>query len=317
MNTNSRTHAPAVPRIAVLPDPPDEILVRAVRDGGGAVGPAEEGTTGVVLSDPTTPVEDLERVLSRNPGIRWVQLPLAGVDRYEPAMDAHPDLMWTSAKGAYAQPVGEFALTLALALVRNIPAFARARSWGSPAGITLHDRDVVIVGAGGVGREILRLISNFTSRTTVVRRTAQPVPGAGRTLTDEGLDEALGQADVVLLAAAMTAGTEHLIDARRLALMRPEAFLINVARGPLVDTDALVQALQAGRLAGAALDVTDPQPLPESHPLWSEPRALVTPHTAETQAMTEPHLAERVRENVARLARGEALEGRVDLQQGY
>ncbi|WP_420481432.1 NAD(P)-dependent oxidoreductase [Arthrobacter jiangjiafuii] len=138
-----------------------------------------------------------------------------------------------------------------------------------------------------------------------------------RTVTDDGLDEALAGADVVILAAAMTGGTEHLIDARRLALLRPEAFLVNISRGPMVDTEALVTALAGGKLAGAALDVTDPQPLPEGHPLWAEPRALITPHTAETPDMVAPLLAARVQENVRRFSAGQPLDGKVDVDEGY
>ena len=151
----------------------------------------------------------------------------------------------------------------------------------------------------------------------MVRRRAEPVPGAERTVTDEGLDDALGGTDVVILAAAMTSDTRHLIDERRLAQLPPHAVLVNIARGPLVDTDALVSALAEGRLAGAALDVTDPQPLPDGHPLWSEPHALITPHTAETEAMIRPHLANRVRENVRRFRNGEPPQGLVDPAKEY
>ena len=183
--------------------------------------------------------------------------------------------------------------------------------------MSLHNRRVVLVGAGGVGQEILRLLSAFTEHVTVVRAHNRPVPGAEHTVTDAGLDAALATADVVILAAAMTAGTEHLMDERRLGLLHPEAFLINISRGPLVDTEALARALAAGKLAGAALDVTDPQPLPDGHPLWEEPRALITPHTAETPEMVAPLLAGRVRDNVRRLAAGQPLDGTVDVDAGY
>ncbi len=306
--------APA-PSIAILPAP-TSLMVSAVAEGGGVVEPLGERTAGVVLADVVGP-EAVERAVAGRPKLRWVQLPLAGVDQYDDLMRAHRDISWTSGKGAFRQPVGEFALTLTLALLRSIPVFARAGSWGSPQGTSLHNRRVVLVGAGGVGEEILRLLSAFTGHVTVVRAHDRPVPGAERTVTDAGLDDALATADVVILAAAMTEGTKHLMDARRLALMKTDAFLINVARGPLVDTEALTQALAAGRLAGAALDVTDPQPLPDGHPLWSEQRALLTPHTAETPEMVAPLLAGRVRDNVRRLAAGQPLEGRVDVDAGY
>lgn len=303
------------PSIAFLPSPTDE-LAAAVREGGGVVEPLSDATAGLVLSDVVS-ASEVAKVLAAHPGIRWIQLYLAGVDQYDALMRSNPTRKWTSGKGAFGQPVGEFAITLTLAMLRGVPTFARASSWGPPRGTSLQDRNVVLVGAGGVGSEILRLLQAFTEHITVVRAHDRPVPGAERTVTDAGMDEVLATADVVILAAALTAGTDHLMDARRLALLKPEAFLINVSRGPTVDTDALVQALAGGKLAGAALDVTDPQPLPDGHPLWSEPRALITPHTAETPEMVAPLLARRVRENVRRFAAGEPLEGLVNVDEGY
>lgn len=303
------------PSIAILPEP-SEYLIRAVRAGGGVVEPLSSSSRGLVLTGGPSP-EALETVLAEHPGLDWIQLPLAGVDEYESLIQRNPGRRWTSGKGAFREPVGEFALTLILAVLRSVHTFARAHTWGSPEGVTLHGKRVVIVGAGGVGQEILRLVSAFTGHITVVRAHNEPVPGAEKTVTDAGLDGALREADIVVLAAAMTAGTDHLIDARRLALLRPEAFLVNIARGPLVETDALVAALAEHRLAGAALDVTDPQPLPDGHPLWTEPRALITPHTGETPAMIRPHFARRVENNVRSLASGAALEGQVDVQLGY
>lgn len=303
------------PSITILPAPTDE-LAAAVTGGGGVVEPLSDTTVGVVLADAVGAAE-LEKVLDEHPGIRWIQLYLAGVDQYEHLMLANRAREWTSGKGAFGQPVGEFALTLTLAIMRGIPVFARAERWGPPRGTSLHGRNVVLVGAGGVGSEILRLLQAFTDHVTVVRAHNRPVPGAERTVTDDGLDEALAGADVVILAAAMTGGTEHLIDARRLALLRPGAFLVNISRGPMVDTEALATALAGGKLAGAALDVTDPQPLPEGHPLWTEPRALITPHTAETPDMVAPLLAARVQENVRRFSAGQPLDGKVDVDEGY
>ncbi|KAD3514956.1 hydroxyacid dehydrogenase [Arthrobacter yangruifuii] len=303
------------PKIAVLPEPRGD-LVSAVQAGGGVVEPVSKATRGLVLTEGLDG-NTLETLLAEYPGIAWIQLPLAGVDQYEDLMQRYPDRQWTSGKGAFGQPVGEFALALILAVLRGVDAFARAQSWGSPQGTSLHGKRVVIVGAGGVGREILRLVSAFTEHITVVRAHPEPVPGAEKTVTDDGLDEALRDADVLVLAAPMTAETARLIDARRLALLRPEAFLVNIARGPMVDTGALVAALAEGRLAGAALDVTDPQPLPDGHPLWSEPRALITPHTGETPDMIRPLLAARVERNVRNLGTGFPLEGRVDVRAGY
>jgi len=119
-----------------------------------------------------------------------------------------------------------------------------------------------------------------------LRRSADPVPGAARTVATDALPGILPTSDVVVVAAALTGGTRHLIGRAELELMRPDAVLVNIARGPSSTTDALVAALAAGTIAGAALDVTDPEPLPQGHPLWAEPRCLITPHSADTPEMT-------------------------------
>ncbi len=133
----------------------------------------------------------------------------------------------------------------------------------------------------------------------------------------EGLRDALAGAKVVFVALALTPETDRIIGAAELAAMRTDAWLINVARGRHVDTDALVAALDAGAIAGAGLDVTDPEPLPDGHPLWGHPRCIITPHTADTPEMVDHMLAARVRDNVARFAAGQPLAGLVDPAAGY
>jgi phosphoglycerate dehydrogenase-like enzyme len=131
------------------------------------------------------------------------------------------------------------------------------------------------------------------------------------------LDDVLPDADVLILAAAATAETAHLIGQKQLALLKPSAALVNIARGSLVDQEALVAALTSGHLAGAGLDVTTPEPLPDAHPLWSAPRVVITSHSADTPEMTEPLLAERIRANVAALMGDGGFVGRVDPAAGY
>src|SRR5690606_1740359 len=177
--------------------------------------------------------------------------------------------------------------------------------------------NVVLVGAGGIAVELSRLLEPFQVRLTVVRRGAEPFAGADRTVTAEQLGEVLPAADVVLLAAAMTSGTAGLIGARELSIMKDPAVLVNVARGGLVDTDALVAALAEGGIHGAGLDVTVPAPLPDGHPLWDEPRALITPHSADTPEMTGPLLAERLRLNAAAFLSHGRFVGIVDPEAGY
>ncbi|THG28144.1 D-isomer specific 2-hydroxyacid dehydrogenase family protein [Naasia lichenicola] len=310
---------PAVGPIALLPAAKAESrFVDAVSDAGGEIGELGSDTRAVVWLANDHP-EALVEVLEQHPQIQWVQLPWAGVDAFADALSSHDraDLLWTSAKGAYAQPVAEHALALALAGLRSLSLRARATSWGEKIGESLYGASVTIVGAGGIAIELIRLLQPFSAEVTIVRRSAGEVSGAFRTVTSDRLDDVLPETDVLILAAASTGETRHLIDARRLSLLKPSAVLVNIARGPLVDTDALLDALQDERLLAAGLDVTDPEPLPEGHPLWTEPRALITPHSADTPEMIAPLLAERVRANVEAFVSTGRFIGIVDPKSGY
>jgi phosphoglycerate dehydrogenase-like enzyme len=291
-------------------------MTAAIEAGGGAV-VGLDGNPDALLVDHGNPKHELRAVLDATPSIRWVQLPSAGIEAYADALAAHPGKVWTSAKGAYAKPVAEHALALTLALLRELPRRIRARSWGAATGTSLHGLRAVVIGAGGVGLEVLRLFRAFDVEVDIVRRTPTPVPGARSTTTAGHLAALLPEADVVVVAAALTADTSKLLGAAELAPMKPEAVLVNIARGGLVDTDAVVAALAAGMIAGAGLDVTDPEPLPDGHPLWDEPRAIITPHAADTIEMIRPLLGERIAENLRRFGEGRELEGLVDAAAGY
>ena len=163
----------------------------------------------------------------------------------------------------------------------------------------------------------MRLLQPFRARVTVVRQRPEPLAGAARTVGTGRLPEALAGAQAVVLMLALTPQTQGLIGQAELAAMKPDAWLVNVARGGVVDTAALIDALRSGRIGGAALDVTDPEPLPAGHPLWDLPNCLITPHTADTEEMRRRLLAIRIAENVRRLASGRELAGQVDPDLGY
>jgi phosphoglycerate dehydrogenase-like enzyme len=290
--------------------------VDAIRQGGGEPVELDQEPTGLVWTDPGA-VEELRDVLQAHPEISWVQLPMAGVERMAEAGVFDHRRQWTSAKGAYAEPVAEHALALLLAGLRHLPERARARSWGEPAAHTLFDQRVTIVGGGGITVALMRLLEPFRTQVTVVRRSAEPVAGSARTVTSEHLHDALAGARAVLLTLALTPQSRGLIGQQELEAMDRQAWLVNVARGGLVDTEALIGALRSGQIGGAALDVTDPEPLPVGHPLWDLPNCLITPHTADTEQMTQPLLAGRITENVQRLIAGQELAGRVDPDLGY
>lgn len=311
-------HRPAVGSIAILPEP-SPVFSAAVEAGGGVVAPLSEQTRGVIWLSYHRAAE-LGTLLAQNPQIEWVQLPWAGVDGFSGVLRSqHRDnLLWTSAKGAYAQPVAEHALALSLALMRFLPRRIRATSWNdTPDGVSLFGAQVVIVGAGGIAIELVRLLGAFGAHVTIVRRSDAPLPGAERTVSSMQLHDVLPTAELVIVAAALTDGTRKLFGAPEFALMPDTAYFVNVARGGLVDTDALVAALRDGTLAGAAVDVTDPEPLPEGHPLWEAPNVIVTPHMADTPTMTAPLLAERIRLNVLALHGEGEFVGVVDPEIGY
>jgi phosphoglycerate dehydrogenase-like enzyme len=287
-----------------------------VRAGGGHPVKLGERADAVVWLS-AHDLDGLRAVLEDQPDIRWVQLPFAGVENAMAAGIVDNSRAWTSAKGSYAEPVAEHALGLAIAGLRRLPERLRARSWGRPAGTSLYDSSVTILGGGGIAEELLRLLAPMRVRATVVRRKGPPVAGAERTLMTDQLDDALPGALVVFVALALTPETERIIGAKQLAAMDEQSWLVNVARGRHVDTEALVVALREGTIAGAGLDVTDPEPLPDGHPLWRAPNCIVTPHTADTWEMVLPRLGARITANVAHFAAGEPLEGPVDPAAGY
>ncbi|WP_460632416.1 D-isomer specific 2-hydroxyacid dehydrogenase family protein [Leifsonia lichenia] len=297
----------------------EQTFADAVHAGGGTVAALSDATRGLVWLT-YRDAHGLAETLESHPQIGWVQLPYAGVDAFADILAAEdrPGLVWTSAKGAYAQPVAEHALALTLALLRVLPKRVVARSWATEQeGRSLYGLRVVIVGAGGIALELMKLLEPFGTDITIVRRSADPVAGASRTVTADRLAEVLPDADVVVIAAALTGGTHHLFGEREFAAMKETAYLVNIARGGLVDSDALVTALASGVIAGAGIDVTDPEPLPDGHPLWEEPNCLITPHQADTPEMTAPLLAERIRLNARAFLDDGRFVGVVDPAEGY
>ncbi len=304
--------------VAVEPAGVRDWLGDAVVAGGGRIAPLDEAVA-LLWAAPDDP--DGLRTVLREHGdhLAWVQLPWAGIEPYVDVLDHHR--AWTCGKGVYAEPVAEMALTLALASMRCLDRYARATSWRADGtiGTNLTGARVTVLGGGGITESFLRMIEPFECETTVVRRhpgAAFPTRGAA-VVGPDALAEAVTGADLVVLALALTPETTGIVDAGLLRLMGPTCHLVNVARGAHVVTDDLVGALRDGTIAGAGLDVTDPEPLPDGHPLWSLPNCIVTPHVANTPEMAVPLLSARITDNVARWGRGEPLVGRVDVDAGY
>jgi phosphoglycerate dehydrogenase-like enzyme len=302
------------PVVALLPGPEPD-LAAAIEQAGGTVGPLEDADAVVLHNWGDAKPELPGRLPDR---VRWVQLPAAGVESWVHALPDGPVV--TSATGAFALPVAEHALALMLAAARRLHTCARATEWIDWTEVparSLEGATVAIVGAGGIGQALIELLRPLHMRVLAVTRRGNPVAGAERTVAADRVDDVLPEADYVVLAAPDTGASRRLMDADRIAKLHSSAWLVNVGRGTLVDTDALVAALDAERIGGAALDVTDPEPLPAGHPLWGHPRALITPHIATTTGAERRHYVERVRENVGRFANGAALLGVVDRDAGY
>ncbi|UED87343.1 D-2-hydroxyacid dehydrogenase [Streptomyces profundus] len=265
-------------------------------------------------------------LLARAPRLRWLQAPQAGPPPgfYHPDLVAHPAQV-TNMRDTYTDHVAVHTLALVLALARDLPGYVRAQSaavwapnWDAaavwpPAGAT-----ALVVGAGAVGAEVGRLLAAFGCRVVGVdARLTEAPPGFAALHPADALDARLPEADLVVLTVPHTPRTEGLLDARRLALLRPEALLVNVGRGPIVRLDALVEALDAGRLRAAALDVFETEPLPADHPLWRHPRALLTPHVAGAGPHADERRFDVLRENARRFVEGAELVNVVDKSEWF
>lgn len=242
--------------------------------------------------------------------VRWVQLPSAGIEQWISRLDG--DRSWTSASAAFSRPVAEHALSLMLAGSRRLHEFARATTWSRPVISNLAGSSVAVIGAGGIGRELIRMLDPFDCEILAVTRR-----GRNGTIAIDNVRAVWPKADFVVIAAPQTPATQGLVGAAALRSMRSTAWLVNVSRGSLVDTAALVDALDNDVIAGAALDVTDPEPLPDGHPLWRHPRALITPHIANPHEPMRRNLAGLVGENTARLSAGKPLLSLIDVVAGY
>lgn len=241
--------------------------------------------------------------------VQWQSIGFNGVEKHLP-----PGIPFANATTVHETSTAELALALTLAAQRGIPGFVRAgdeRRWELVSHASLADRRVLLVGYGGVGKQVEARLAGFEVALTRLARSARternPAGDDVQVLGYEGLQAALADAEVVILTVPLTPETRGLIDAAALATMPDGALLVNVARGPVVDTDALIAELQSGRLR-AALDVTAPEPLPAEHPLWACPNLLVTPHVGGDSSAMLPRMAALILRQIERMQRGEAPE---------
>lgn len=282
------------------------------RFASGGAGLAEEdyAAAEVVLGNPPA------ALLRGRSGLRWLQTGSAGVDAY---LEALPEgAVLTSASGAYGHSVSEHMFAMLLALMKRLPGYRDQQAEGLWADLgqvrTLTGAQVLVVGTGDLGSSFARLCKALGAHTAGVRRDpARAAEGIDAMYGMDSLDTLLAQADVVALMLPRSAQTEHLFDRARLLRMKEDAILLNGGRGSAVDCTALAQVLEEGHLWGAGLDVTDPEPLPAGHPLWSQSKALITPHTAGGSHLpdTPRRVARIALDNLERYVRGEPLRNRM------
>jgi phosphoglycerate dehydrogenase-like enzyme len=295
---------------------PDDVEVRWFADGGDAADAVRDSE---VLYLHFWPRPQLEAAITAGHALRWIQASAAGVDLLPLELIRERGIMLTGGAGLYVAPVGEFVVLCMLAAAKDLPALVRAHDRGqwlqAPSRRELSDSRALVLGYGGIGRAIAKLLEPFGVDVTGVRRHPAGEP---RVIGPGDWRERLPEFDWVIVAAAATEETRNIIGAAELAAMKPSAWLVNVARGSLVDEVALVDALERRELAGAYLDVTATEPLARDSSLWRAPNALITSHSA---GAASTRIAERagarLLENLGRYRRGEELVGLVDIARGY
>ena len=267
--------------------------------------------------------KEFARIVHQGPSVRWLHTASAGVDHVlTPNVRAKVGLTVTDSGPAFAIALSEFILAWMLLVARGLPALMenqRQHSWQSVPQFELHGKTVGIIGLGPIGRETAMRTKAFGMKTLGLRRSPAPVDGVDAVLTGpEGLTRLLAESDFVVVAAALTGETQALVGAAQLARMKPTAWLINIARGGLVDEPALIAALLGKQIAGACLDVFAQEPLPADNPLWDLPNVHIAPHNSPGW---DPNLHARQKaiflDNLTRFVRGEALTNVVDISRGY
>jgi phosphoglycerate dehydrogenase-like enzyme len=257
------------------------------------------------------------------PRLRWLHTPATGIDHLRGTGVLDSDIVVTTVGGLFAPVIAEHVLALMLHFAKHLDLFERQRRervWQMTRVQSLGNRTVGLVGVGHIGAQVARLAHAFDMHVIGVGRSGsrdRVIPGVDELLARAELPTLLRRSDYVVVAVADTPETRHMIGAPELAAMKPEAVLVNVARGTVIDESALISALQAKRIAGAALDVFAREPLPTDSPLWELPTALLTPHVAANVEGYLPRAISQFADNLRRFVRGVPLQNQFDRARGY
>lgn len=250
---------------------------------------------------------------------RWVATHAAGVDHYPIDLLTERGLVLTNGAGVNAPPIAEFAVLCVLSAAKSFPHFLRSSDlhrWPErrPPAQELDGSQALILGYGEIGREIAARLRPFDVQVTAVRRQPSEEPGV---IGPDQWRDRLGSFDWIIVAAALTQQTRHMLGAPEFERLQSSAWVFNVSRGGLIDHSALADALTAGQLGGAYLDVTEPEPLPADHPLWHLPNVVITGHSAGRSPRSQKRYVAILLDNLERYARGEPLHNVVDYAAGY
>jgi phosphoglycerate dehydrogenase-like enzyme len=263
----------------------------------------------------------LDRIVNAAPRLRWVQIPAAGVERFLTPATQRPSLVLTNGSGLHAIPIAEFVLAAILAHAKRLGDFRTAQQeqrWNRFTPLQeLWGAKLLIIGLGGIGQAIAERANAFGMSVWGSRRHPSPFPGIERVVGPDGWRELLSEADYVVIAAPFTSQTHNLIDEQALRSMRPDAYLVNIARGQLIDEVALERALREGWIAWAALDTFVEEPLPADHPFWNLPNLSISPHTSASSPRIMERIVDLFLDNLSRYRSGQPLLNIVDKQAGY
>ena len=312
----------------------DLARIRAAAPGARLVNVSLEGLSDSPLDDVEVllrgpmPAANFDRLLSRCPQLAWVHSATAGVERVLTTEASERGLTITNARGVFSEPIAEYTMMMILSIVRRLPELMelqREKTWQPLPARELRQVTIGIVGLGSIGRSVARLALAFGAHVIGTRKVpdkardfTEPIPdGMEAILPDEQLPELLRRSDFVVLAVPLTRETDKLMNAARLGTMKEGSWLINVARGRLVDQRALLRALRSGPLEGAVLDTLWEEPLPPTSPLWDAPGLIITPHTSWSSGRVLDRSIELFCDNLTRFREGGEMLNLVDPTAGY
>lgn len=261
-------------------------------------------------------------LLSRAPKLKWIQVTSAGVDRYLTEEFKRSKIMLTNASGVHATPIGEFVVSLMLMFAKNAHLFFEAKQkkqWLRTPGTVLNGKTVGVVGLGSIGQEVARLCKAFRMRVIATRRSpkSRHARNVDLLLPPNGLPRLLEESDYVAICLPLTKETRKLFGATEFMMMKPTAYIINIGRGPVIDEDVLIHALEEKQIAGAGLDVFTTEPLPQESKLWNLPNAIISPHVSGGREDYEVGAIDIFCRNLKRYLEGKRLINVVNKEKGY